>query len=466
MRHRGEAGFTVIEFVIAIALFVPVIVPITQLMISTSRLSGNTRSRVTAAYLAAQGVEQARSTSNLAGGTFWTGLHEGTTSSKSGIYTIAQTLEWVGQSQTTSGCSAGGGTTPAELIRVTESVTWPNMSGTAPVTSVSDLAPPDGTFSASTGAAGVQVSNAANQPDQGATITITSSVLTGGGSYSQSIVTGSDGCGFFAFIPAGTYTASATAPTQVSNQEATTATSGSFSVTAGKTFEVPTLQLDVGGTILVTSPSGPPPPATVGVSTLPYSVHYSSLTPYALASFPAATTSLKPLFPFPGGYVPFAGNCTDSDPLGQNTSLASFYTGSTAPPAQAIQPVATVAPGTTPTATSVGLYPLSLSIANPNNRVVSSITATPTTATGTPHPTWTGSINWVCPVTPLPVYKLALPSAGSSVTAIGLGHYTIQVTTTQPVTTTIYVWVEPDGSHLMSGTGTPGAAGPATVTLP
>jgi len=51
-----------------------------------------------------------------------------------------------------------------EILQVTASVTWPQMLGAQPVQSTTDLAPPVGAFSPTSGAIASQVNNAAGNP--------------------------------------------------------------------------------------------------------------------------------------------------------------------------------------------------------------------------------------------------------------------------------------------------------------
>ena len=47
--------------------------------------------------------------------------------------------------------------------------------------------------------------------------------------------------------------------------------------------------------------------------------------PYRQYSYAPGTTTLTPLFPYPAGYTVFAGNCTDNNPVGFDTTRNTFY---------------------------------------------------------------------------------------------------------------------------------------------
>jgi hypothetical protein len=280
-----------------------------------------------------------------------------------------------------------------------------------------------------------------------------------------SIVTGVDGCAFFAFVTTGTYTVSATQAGYVSDQELVTPTYSNVVVAVSQTVNRPFL-LDRSSTITATVTSSP-----AAAGGLPLSVDNNKLAPYGFVTFAADSTSLSPVFPYPSGYLPFAGSCSDSDPMGRNTtSKAPFYPtpSGSAVPAAALTPVDTAAGATSPAA--VQLYPLTLRVQASILGIVTlpigaSIRAVPTVSGNAQlSPSWSPNINWVCPL-PLPTYSLAVTVIGGlSTTGVGLGHYTI-VQASKPTTPLAYVWVEPDGTHLVNSSTGSVASSPSTVTV-
>ena len=78
-------------------------------------------------------------------------------------------------------------------------VDWPNRAGAQPATADTELTPPVGAYSTTSGHIAVSVLDSDANPlyDVGVTIT---------GPTAESSPTNSSGCAFFAFIPAGTYT--------------------------------------------------------------------------------------------------------------------------------------------------------------------------------------------------------------------------------------------------------------------
>ena len=79
------------------------------------------------------------------------------------------------------------------------------------------------------------------------------------------------------------------------------------------------------------------PPATINVTGcsnetvatpvtgLAMSVANTGLQPYGQCSGAAGNNSLTPLFPYTSGYTVFAGNCTDNNPIGKDTTGNLFY---------------------------------------------------------------------------------------------------------------------------------------------
>jgi hypothetical protein len=268
--------------------------------------------------------------------------------------------------------------------------------------------------------------------------------VTATGSTTSTLRTTSEGCAFFAYLPAGTYTVSATQTGWVGAQEQTTP-SQSVSVTVGTTQSVQ-FYVDHAATITDTGWSPAVPAAATGV---PVSVGNNGLQPYHLFSFAAGTTSLTPLYPYTSGYELFAGNCTDADPLGVNTSGTRFYPSATST-------VIPVSPGGSASGT-VPLYSLTVKVTDTLGVPVGGATVQATATGGT------------CPAGN-PVFGLAttLVVTGLSVTGVPLGHLTINVTSGTKHGS-VKVWQQPGGTYAVDGSGNAttlyGATGvPVTVS--
>lgn len=467
------------------------LIPATNLLLSSGTISDTVQNRATATYLATQEIDairqQAYSTGSGDGAAFWANVDArlgpsgpitlSVQESRTGgiAYTATNTLQWVGQGENVNECGVSGNS-PPQLLQVRSSVAWPGPGSGGAASAVTDLAPPPGVFSSNTtGNLGVAVKGASGQPMVGIPVTVTEA----GGSDSQTQKTASDGCAFFAFLPtAHSWDISAAAPGDVSNQEATAATLTQVSLADGTTTDE-TLLLDQGANVDVSLPTGSTPVAggmtySVASPQLPtgfYSFPAQSTTP-ATAGPASGTTSLGPLFPYTSGYVVFAGSCTDSNPAGAqgNASGQSFYDTPATP--------TLVDPGGTASAT-VGLGDLAVAVtANGSAAAGATITATPITPTNAP---FGSNIDWTC--NGAPTYNLANTDAtGTSVTEVPYGHYMVEVTY-GGTTKTAYVWValpwsneavspsvnESAGEYALSSTtGLPAtnpAPGPITVAF-
>ena len=447
MRGDGtDVGFTIIEVVVASSLLLIAFVAAAGLFDEGTHVSGDTRLRVVAAQLATSSIEKVRGPA-ADPSRFTTAIKPGTlvtTQVVNGLtFTITQEEQWIAQSSTTSACDSGG-VGSNSILQLTESVTWPGAGDTAPVRSTTVLAPPAGAYSAATGSIGVKVLNAAGQPDTDTAVSIS-------GPMTQSQNTTSEGCAFSAFLTPGTYTASVTAGTGVSDQELLVP-SQTTSVTVGQTASLQ-FNYDTAATITVTGFSGS---TNTPATNLAIGVGNSALLPYSQYSYVPGTTSLRPLFPAPSGYTVFAGNCTDNNPVGLDTTRNPFYNNpGTSPTA--------VSPGGTSTAT-VPLYDVPVTVTAAGVGVVGA-TVTATETTGYPAP-----YTAVCTIgggsgSALPLGMVTTGAGGTSTTAMPLGHFTITATSGSK-RGSVKVWRRITGVFNVTATGSSTGSALATVTVP
>jgi type II secretory pathway pseudopilin PulG len=440
-----EEGFTIIELVVSVSLLVTALLAAAATFEGGIVVSGNTRNRVVAAQLVTQSLEQVRGTA--ANPTLFANIlpgHSTSTQQVNGtMFTVAQDVQWVGQRSSSSACNSTPGS--GQLLQVTEYVTWPNMRGTQPVQSTTILAPPVGTYSAATGAIAVQVLTASGANAVGVLVTIT-------GTTAQTQTTTTEGCAFFAYLNPGSYTAKVTQAGYVNDQEQATP-SLTTSVTVGQTQKLQ-FNFDQAGTIAITGWANPAP---IAATSLPVSVANTGLQPYGSYSFPAAATTLTPLFPYASGYSVFAGNCTDNNPLGLDLSRNPFY------PSAAPTPV-NVAPGAT-TSTTVPLYSLALSVTDALNLPVNGAPVTATETSGLPNPNTVVCTSGVATGS-APTLTLAPTTSGSSVTGVPLGHLTVTAKSGL-LQGSVKVWVRPDGVYAVdsSGNATTLYSGPVAVVV-
>src|SRR5581483_1836192 len=132
-------------------------------------------------------------------------------------FTIKQTTAWLPKAAPAGSCDAptqGGTSTVQPVLLVTEKVSSPAMLGSKKSVRVAtELTPPPGAYSTTTGGISVKVLDSQNNPVSGIPITVSS-----GGS-TTAMVTNDDGCTFAAYLAAGSYTVTANQSGYVDNQE-------------------------------------------------------------------------------------------------------------------------------------------------------------------------------------------------------------------------------------------------------
>jgi prepilin-type N-terminal cleavage/methylation domain-containing protein len=330
--RRGQDGFTVVELMISLAVFAIVIGAVSTSLSSALNTTRTNRDRSTAAHLASQEMDVIRSTDFA---TLPLGLVQSTVNVDAVPFTVRRESSWVGYSATSDPCTSATGSVPA-YMRVTVSVTWPDMSGTRPVESQTVITPPVGSFSPTTGHTGVTVFDRDGAPAAGHVVRITGPVIS-----SQTTTT--DGCAFFAYLPPGAYTVGLDTlgyvdgqgnptPSQPASVTVSNTTTIQFDYDQAATLDL-TLAGRFGGTI---------PPA------IPVALGNTKLLPAGTKIFPGTGNprTIPGLFPYADGYQAWAGDCADADPEGQRPGGAgAFYPGASRGAAH------TVTPGQTTTGT-------------------------------------------------------------------------------------------------------------------
>lgn len=311
-RARGDDGLTILELVIAMGVFAIVILGVASLVDSGLGLARSNRHRSVAANLAAQEMDELRSLDFVS---VTPGLATSTETVEGVPYTVTRDISWVAASTTTSLCDfSGGGATP-QLLRAQVLVSWPNMAGVRPVRSDTVLTPPVGAYSDNTGHIAVRVRDRDANPASGQPVRVS------GGSTNTVIVTGSDGCAFFAFLAPGAYTVTLDTAGYVDPQ-GVAAPSQSAAVIAGETVSR-AFDYDRAATLdlTITAPDGGSFPNNLNVT-----LGNTAFTPSGTKTFTGtgATRSIS-VFPASSGYTAWAGHCADADPEGQKPGNTGPY---------------------------------------------------------------------------------------------------------------------------------------------
>lgn len=311
MRRRADArGVSLLELVIAVSILAISLLGIAATIDSGLNLTRSNRNRSVAANLASQEMDLIRS-SDFTTLTAGTSVH----SVNSVDYTVHRDLTWVPRDASNGPCDGTNGS--PELLRVRVYVTWATMSGIKAPAADTVLTPPVGAYDPNSGHIAVKVldRNAA------AAANVTASVV---GPTSQSAPTNADGCAFFAFLPAGTYTVSLNTANWVDRQGYPNP-SDTVGVTVGATAS---LQFDYDQrALMVVSALG----AVNGdvPEDYSYTIGNTGLLPAGVRSYAGSTnpTTISNLFPASDGYTVWAGSCADADPEGLDVIGDPYYPG-------------------------------------------------------------------------------------------------------------------------------------------
>jgi hypothetical protein len=313
---------TLLELVVAITVFAVMMAGISATIGQGLNLSRSNRHRSVAANLASEEMDVVRSSS-------FTSLAPRTvTQTVSGVpYTVRRDLTWVSKSATSGPCDGSGGT--PQVLRVRVRVTWPKMAGVRSVRADTILTPPVGAYDPNSGHIAVKVLNRDAQPQESAIVTVN-------GPQNKTLPTNTDGCAFFAFLPAGTYTVTLNTVGYVDRQSNSTPAQ-TLGVNVGA---VSSVQFDydraasINATIAASDGGSVP-------NDLPIVLANTQYLPNGRRTFAGTGTArtIPNLFPALEGYESWVGECADADPEGIKIVGAVTY-GAYWPGATRVEPVA------------------------------------------------------------------------------------------------------------------------------
>ena len=301
--RRSEDGFALIETIVSAMLVVLIAIGVYTGLDAASATSGTNKARSVASDLAQADQERMRAyrasdLSNLRGTR--TQVMAGTT------YTIVSRADWVTDSSGTASCAGAGAL--ANFIKISSTVTWPNMK-IKPVVLDSLVAPPNGSFNTDEGTLAVQIRDRNGNGVQGITVS-----LVGPDTFTD--VTNENGCILAGYLVAGNYDVRFAVPGWVDRQGQT-----NINQTVGVVAEQTTtaaFDYDRAGSAALTFQTQPAS-APVQAAQAPYaSLAQSGLAAPGYRVWGSGTFqpsyNATGLFPFPSPYGAYSGNCSGADP--------------------------------------------------------------------------------------------------------------------------------------------------------
>jgi type II secretory pathway pseudopilin PulG len=320
-----EAGFSLVEIVIALTVLMVLATAVSITLLDGLQISKLGRQRVAASNLAAREAEIVRNqfSSSDAGALAVAAagaVDNANPLSGSGpsrvdgtAYTVHRDVQWLPTGNGDSACD-GGSLVNHPSLRVTVSVTWPDMGSAKPVRVETLLTPPKGTLGSTTIAfVAAKVQNAAGLAAPGVTVQATGP----GGSFTHT--TDASGCAVFQVGAAGTYSVVMNMSGWVDQTGAENSTKAAV-VSAGQLARL-SLTYDRAASmdISLVAESGYPIPNPLPAVNYLRPNTEASLARQVLTSL-STTTRVNGLWPASDGYAAWSGGCNDSDPAGVPTS--------------------------------------------------------------------------------------------------------------------------------------------------
>lgn len=299
----GDAGFGMIEIIVALMVFAIIATGIAYTMAASLNLTRDSTAREQATNLAAQEIDLVRSIDNLFN------LQSKTTNvTINGTdFTITRTAQWVSDPNVDQRCGIGGGVLRYKRVNVT--VGWVGMTSLLPPVHADTLIDPGVRINdPDLGTVLISVTDSAGNGVQGATVVVTPSTPANGATAldAQPDVTDSEGCTYALKVEPGNYdvTVSKTgyvdvnqnaAPKVVVSVEKSSASAAMLSLDLGATFPIDYQSNNSGDPVQV-----------------PSNLDVSFLSTYGTSLAENAPTSVV-RYPFPAGYTVLAGNYNDPE---------------------------------------------------------------------------------------------------------------------------------------------------------
>jgi type II secretory pathway pseudopilin PulG len=212
---------TLIEVVVALGLFAIMSTAALSVLVSAITLTRDDKARLEAVNLASRELEITRDTfsavtrgpdqvetnrvlnpSPLPGGRVGDPLVVNKVP-----YTVVRTAQWAPVNSAAASTCDEGTTSELAYLHVKVQVSWPELGDRPPVTMDTVMTPPKGTYSALAGHIGLKVIDSEGRPRSG--VQVTARAASGA---TETGVTGDDGCALLAYLNAGSYAVTVSAP--------------------------------------------------------------------------------------------------------------------------------------------------------------------------------------------------------------------------------------------------------------
>jgi prepilin-type N-terminal cleavage/methylation domain-containing protein len=245
-RRDAEAGFTVIEVMVAMLVFAVMSVGIAYGIVNSLQLTQNSRGRTTATALATQDIDRLRQIAAASTNGIFQVLSTTTNPPQTSIggtkYTINRAVTWVQTDGSSGGCGATTSQAALAYKSVVETVTWTSANGGTQqsVTMTSGIAPADAVTDPSDGTILISVTDSTGAPNPGVAVSV--SAISGGGGAALSSappVTDSQGCSYATNVQPGTYTISVSETGGIDSDQQQPSSRTPISVKAGGSSPVP-----------------------------------------------------------------------------------------------------------------------------------------------------------------------------------------------------------------------------------
>lgn len=326
---HDEAGDTLIEVLIAALLVALIAGAVLTGYIAIAHIAGGQRNTSHADVLAQRDEARLHSLSvaQLSASGPGTGNQTVSTGLNGTTYTIASTARFVSGGTAGNACSSSG-TSSADEVATSSTVTWGTNNGGRPPVVVQGLITP-----AVGGSLVVTAIDQSGGPLAGATVSVT------GPSVVSPLTTDASGCAVFGGLAGGAYTVSVAAPGYVDVNGNSTITQ-SVTVVPTQTAK-PTAQFQLGqaGAISATFTTGynGSTHASSSDAIVASNTGMSAPRTFATTSGPASTlTTPSTLYPFATPYSVYAGSCSSDLPPSADQGSASVGGGAAVVPLPAL----------------------------------------------------------------------------------------------------------------------------------